>query len=300
MPCRPCAPRIARSLFLSSTLLVALLLVAPPLQAAEIFVNTTSDSIVDNDGRCALREAVAAANADMALHGCSAGDGPDTIVLGSADYTMAVAGANEDGNLTGDFDIVDDLTIRPTDGISLVRIDAAGLDRIFDVRGGVSLTLERLELRGGDVLGFGGAIVTFDPATLLSVRNCVISNNTASIFGGGIAADGPTEVVDSFIFNNEAAIGGGIHLFGDNRLVVARSEVTSNSVNSDGGGIWGARMFIVESSISENRADRDGGGIFLRDDGGPADSQIINSTIAWGESFRLRTCFPKSPPGRYS
>ena len=70
MPMRHALPRC----------LALLLCVAAPLVAATIPVTTALDVDLD-DGSCALREAIVAANDDAAYHGCPAGAGPDRIVF---------------------------------------------------------------------------------------------------------------------------------------------------------------------------------------------------------------------------
>ena len=133
-----------RRLLLSVPL--ALLLSTSTTHAAEILVSTISDAIAD-DARCSLREAIEAANTDTAVDTCTEGSGADTVVLAfDSDHTMAVAGANEDLNQTGDFDIREDLTIRPMDESAVVAISAAGLDRVFQVFDGADLTLVRIQV----------------------------------------------------------------------------------------------------------------------------------------------------------
>src|SRR5215217_6205904 len=77
---------------------------APPARAAVITVTTTADEL-DGDGACALREAIRAANLDQAIDACPAGSGADTIEIPAGKYVLAIAGAEENGGLTGDFDI---------------------------------------------------------------------------------------------------------------------------------------------------------------------------------------------------
>src|SRR3954454_19295093 len=77
---------------------------------ATIRVTTGADAIVA-DGRCSLREAVQSANLDLAIGGCVAGHGSDTIVLGPGTFPITMAGAGENAALTGDFDLFGQLTI---------------------------------------------------------------------------------------------------------------------------------------------------------------------------------------------
>ena len=86
--------------------LIGLLSAAQPAFAATIPVDTPEDDITVN-GNCTLREAVQAANTDSAVDACVAGAGEDAISLPAGVYTLTLAGANEDANLTGDLDITD-------------------------------------------------------------------------------------------------------------------------------------------------------------------------------------------------
>ena len=276
-------------MFRCSSLLVATLLMLPALsptaEAAEILVSTVSDAIIDGDNRCTLREAINSANADMPLHGCTTGDGADTIVLFfDSDHEMTLAGTNEDDNLTGDFDIKDDLTIRPM-GSSVVEIEADGIDRIFHVHDGANLTLERLRLRRGNTVGFGGAIFTGLEASELTLRSTVVIDSQSTLFGGGISVAGPTLIVDSLVSGNQSAFGGGIYASSNSPVTLLRTEVTGNDVTSDGGGVHAATLLATESSISSNDAERHGGGFYWRDAGDATASYLVNTTVAYNEAW---------------
>ncbi len=66
-----------------------------PEAGTTILVNTLTDEL-NNDGDCALREAIRAANLDAAVDACAAGSGADTIVLQSGvTYTLTRAGADD-------------------------------------------------------------------------------------------------------------------------------------------------------------------------------------------------------------
>src|SRR5688572_5263201 len=91
---------ITINIFILLSLLLGSALTVTPVYAAGITVNTTADE--DNTGaNCSLREAVTAANTDMAYGGCTAGSGADIITLPAGTYTLTIAGGNEDLNATG-------------------------------------------------------------------------------------------------------------------------------------------------------------------------------------------------------
>ena len=72
------------------------------LAPAVLHVTTTADSVDANDGALSLREAITQANSTAAA---------DVITLPAGTYRVARAGAGEDANATGDFDVKNPLTI---------------------------------------------------------------------------------------------------------------------------------------------------------------------------------------------
>src|SRR5207249_1542006 len=76
-------------------------------------VNTTLDEVTPGDGKLSLREAITRANTHP---------GADTIVLPAGVFKIALDGAGEDSNATGDFDITDSVTIRGA-GAALTAVD---------------------------------------------------------------------------------------------------------------------------------------------------------------------------------
>ena len=145
------------------------------ISVTDIDVDTVADEYGTGAG-CSLREAVQAANDDVAFGGCTAGSGPaDAIMLDpGAVYTLGLPGAGEDANATGDLDLETgsgDLSLARDGAGPRPTIDAGDLDGALDVTGGGSLALgsirvigglrfyERLELRDGEA-GAVGALRT--------------------------------------------------------------------------------------------------------------------------------------------
>ncbi|MDO9300208.1 MAG: CSLREA domain-containing protein, partial [Anaerolineales bacterium] len=138
----------------SAFLIVMLALAALPVTpsyAATITVNITTDENANN-GNCSLREAVIAANTDLAYNGCPAGDvGADTIILASGStYTLSIVGTGENASATGDLDILDPLTIQANGATPAIINQTVGDDRVFDMRDGLTtLTLNTITVSGG-------------------------------------------------------------------------------------------------------------------------------------------------------
>ena len=118
------------ALLLSGAVLFALRLPAA-FAATTITVTSTADDLTVN-GNCTLREAVKAANTELAVDACPAGSGADTISLPAGTFTLALAGAEEDANATGDLDVLASVTIEGASATTTI-VDANGLDRVFDV-----------------------------------------------------------------------------------------------------------------------------------------------------------------------
>src|SRR5262249_2196382 len=158
----------------------------------------------------------------------------------------------------GDLDVLGDLKIQGMGGSqTTISAGANPTDRVLDVPGGASLTLENLSitngnlqddpsnLRGGGIRFIGNATTTL----LLDgtdVTNNLASNRTAHGYGGGIFAGGSAPTV---------TLQGG-------------SDVTSNSAGQgatrpgDGGGIYvegtNAHLNITNGNVQNNIA---GGGV---------------------------------------
>jgi CSLREA domain-containing protein len=243
---RNAAGGISRLVWTSLALLC--LLVASPVLAANFTVTKvadTNDGVCDSD--CSLREAIVAANAAA---------GADHIILGSGlTYTLTLGPADPSGTLvpgSGDLDITDAVTI---DGNGST-IDAATIDRVFDIQGNFSVTINNLTIRNGLASGFlsAGGGIRIQGATVV-LNGCVVTGNSSALEtgsrddGGGIAVygsfDGPTATATlahltlngTTVSGNTAANGGGI-LCVLCALSISNSAISSNTADGgDGGGI---------------------------------------------------------------
>lgn len=239
----------------------------PSAPQSLIVVNTTDDELND-DGDCALREAIQAANTNTAVDACPAGGViSTTISLPAGTYTLAIPGVGEDANATGDLDILADVAIVGA-GADETIIHAGGLDRALDIVAGVTAEISGLTVTGGSAT-YGGGI--FNMGTL-DLRDCRISHNATTFSGGGIASNlGHLHVTNCEISQNNAADGGGGLYLWDNVTTISHATIQENAALSvdygDGGGIRNlaytvnATLAISDSRVISNTAHNGGGGI---------------------------------------
>jgi len=136
---------------------------------------TSLDDGVAADGECRLREAIRAAETNLAVHECAAGEPSDTIVLATVGTYHFDQGEEE---LQSGF-----LTIRgATASADAHRIDLGGVNRFVQTSGPVSLTLESLTLQNGFGTT-GGAL--YLPAGSNHLRDVTIRSSRAISSGGG-------------------------------------------------------------------------------------------------------------------
>ncbi len=117
----------------------------PQAVQTTITVNTFVDDFTPSNGTCSLREAVQAANTDLAVDACPAGSASDTIQLAAGNYQLSLTGS--DSPQTGDLDLNGTIQITGVTSATSI-IDANGIDRALDVAGG-NVSLRNLQVREG-------------------------------------------------------------------------------------------------------------------------------------------------------
>jgi hypothetical protein len=274
----------AHVLFMLTAVIGRLLIPQTAYAAGTITVNNVTDLLAE-DGQCALREAVIAANTDTATGGCPAGNGADVIVFDRAlsipaVFTLTLTGANEDNAETGDLDLTGILTIQG-DNANQIIIDGNGTDRIFDIRPGATVIISGVTVRNGNPgngANGGGLLVTGGtPRAKLTLADSIVVDNSA-VIGGGIhnAGNGATAIIQNtqIISNNAVTSGGGIANSGD--LTLLNSTLAQNQART-GGGIEhsGISIHVTNATISNNTASDNGGGFYNR-----ADAIILNVTMS--------------------
>ena len=234
-----------KKLTLLFTAILTVFLFALPAYAADITLNS----------RCALADAIIAANHDRVEGGCPAGRGADTITL-TRDITL-------DGDLPK---ITSDIKIEGNG----YTISGDQRYRIFYNDGG-ALTIHNLTMVKGYVEGdiirnadftlkateinpVGGAIANWEGT--LTISGSAFSGNSAEE-GGAVYNAGELSITDSTFSGNLAGLWGGA-IKNEGELGINNTAFGGNSAEVGGGAIvnWG-ELSIVSSTFSDSLA---GGG----------------------------------------
>jgi predicted outer membrane repeat protein len=222
---------------------------AASIRAATITVTSKLDT--PDPGKCRLRDAILAANINMATGDCPAGAaGMDTIgfslglqcnlVPCTITLTSALPTVTENLTING----------------GGTTISGANAFRVFNL-GAITVAISNLKIANANVSGssFGGAISM--SGGNLTLTNVSFSNNRA-ISGGAIyEAQGSLTVVNSNFSGNSAGIGGaGGAIFNGNGSLSVTDSVFNNNVAANGGGALAitSGTTILNSTFSGNSA----------------------------------------------
>jgi CSLREA domain-containing protein len=265
-------------------------LIQPRLAVATIFTVNDVNDVADMTpgdgicrtaaGRCSLRAAIQEANSFR---------GFDTILMPAGVYQLSILGSDEDAAATGDLDIRESVTIA---GASMwgTIIDGGGIDRVFDIipthLGGNTangVTMAQLTVRNGSAR-VGGGIRYASP---LTIQNATISDNKATLTGGGIgSAAGVSRliIIDSIIVRNWAYEGAGIDAAAsegyEQSLKIEGSFIAYNSAFGGGaGGIHAITAELIAVTLRSNFAEYGAG---IHGERITIDGSIISGNIATG------------------
>ena len=125
-----------------------------------------------------------------------------------------------------------------------------------------ALTVKNSIISGNTATGNGGGILNTNNSPL-TITNSTISGNTATSNGGGIYSDGPLTVTSSTISGNAATGGDGGGLRDGGVTTLTNSTFSGNSASGSGGAIYNdGNLTAKNSTLSGNSASVSGGGLF--------------------------------------
>ncbi len=232
-------------------------------RAATIRVNTLADASLPR--QCSLRDAVTAANTQMAVNGCIAGtNNNDAIVFASGLTGTITLGSTLPAITDTDLAIVGPTGSGPT-GSPGITISGSGKVQLFIVPSGPGVYLGSLAL-GPATLdlqlltlanGSGGAIA--NGGTLI-VSNCTFSNNQ----GSAIENLGAVTVTDSTFSQNQhivtvagapEGVGGAISTYGSYPVTVTNCTFWDNTAAS-GATLYSSAgpVTITDCTFADNHA----------------------------------------------
>ena len=230
----------------------------------------TNDGTCDSD--CSLREAIGASNAN-----------PGAVLIPAGTYTLAIGGATEDDNNSGDLDARSGMGIYGA-GMTQTIIDANHIDRVLQLDshgdGSATFAVGDLTLQNGNasVAGpnlrdqWGGGLLLSALYGLgldyVGLERVAVLSNYAYQPGGGLDIEAPGTIRDSVVANNTAAQngGGGLSFLLDpsRDLEVSGSTFSGNAANGSGNGggiVAQGSLLLSNSTVSGNRSAYYGGGI---------------------------------------
>ena len=177
------------------------------------------------------------------------------------------------------------LTLQSEAGSAVTVIDGNQLGSVMTMSSGETedTVIEGFTLRNGSgkddpALGrLGGGIYCCE--SLPTIKNCILSNNTASR-GGGIYCKYSFASIESCSITTNIAnhSGGGIHCDWSSSPKITHCTISQNWAGDSGGGIdcdWGSSPTITNCAISSNWAESSGGGVYCN----LSSPRITNSTI---------------------
>jgi parallel beta-helix repeat protein len=198
------------------------------------------------------------------------------------DKTLTVRG----GYTTTNWNVSDPISYPTT-------LDAQGQGRVLYIVGDGTPVIEGLRLTGGDADGLGcaenpvrdcggGIYIGGAPAT---IRNCEVSDSTASWYGGGIYLDESSAVLDrnDVVSNTSGYFGGGVFLQRSG-ATLSGNTISYNVANSQyGGGLYvssSGEVVLVGNTVTYNDAEIDGGGLYLT----ASDGTMLSGNVIGGNT----------------
>lgn len=266
--------------FFIVTVFITLTVFLPFAHAADIYVNSFAQTSTDPTV-CTLSQAIAAANGDSVVGGCSAGSGTDTIHLPAGIYELNSASNSSLGGtglppVTTEIEIIGSsggsgTPTGPTRGAdpanTVITRTGQNYFRLFSVSSSGNLTLIDLTLSNGyPAAPYTGGAIRVNLNGLLTLDHCIVTNNRAASGGGVDNFQGTVNIInDTILSNNEATTddGGSIYNNGGQVLVID-STITTSTAHNAGGGIYNTsagNITLTRTIISSNQAG-DGGGTY--------------------------------------
>ena len=218
-------------------------------------VTTTADS-----GAGSLRECIKLAN----------GSPGQTISVPAGTYTLTIFGTGEDAAATGDLDLTANMSIVGAgSGTTIIRAgtnSSNGIDRVFDVRPGVTASISGATVRFGQANGgIGGGISNSGNLTLSDV---IVENNGSGSVGGGIGEDGAgtLTLTNVTVSGNNSSNGGGLYLKSSGLATFTDVTIDANVIANNGRGLYleSGSLVYTRGAVSNHVGGANGAGLYFK------------------------------------
>ncbi len=176
-------------------------------------------------------------------------------------------------------------------GASVLTISGNKASRIFNSSGapaGTAINISGLTLSNGNAAN-GGAMQLGDES--LTLNQCVITGNSATIHGGALNASGASTVTANgcTFAGNSATYSAGVILAINSavRTIWQSCTISGNTAQTGGGGLYvGGDLLVEHCTIADNKSTNiiSGGGAGIRASGTFSSFIIRNSTISGNSS----------------
>jgi uncharacterized repeat protein (TIGR01451 family) len=142
-------------------------------------------------------------------------------------------------------------------------LDAQGQGRVIYVSGDITVSVEGLDVTGGDATGTHSGGIAIREA-IAAISRCRIFSNTSDEGGGLGLYNAEATLEANTIAANTASHGGGLSLSGS-YATLRSNRILSNAASGDGGGLCtrNSGITLQENEIVGNTAGDDGGGVYL-------------------------------------
>ena len=236
---------------------------------AQVFDGGADDVIRLLHGQLEITEGIVIDSGDLQI--VVSGDSSGNDIFDPETFITDIAASDSIGSLS-DNSRVFNIETSADELVSISGLTVTGGNAIED-GGGIAVSFAAVELIGVNVsgnqsIGSGGGIRTIGQLTL---EESTVSGNFSYSeavsnggFGGGIAVFG-SEVVtlnNSTVSENSATINGG-GIYAAPGVTLVNSSVVDNSSDGEGGGIstTAGVVTLTDSTVSGNQSEQDGGGI---------------------------------------
>lgn len=204
------------------------------------FIVTRADDIATGScslGDCSLRQAITASNV------CP---GVQTVRIPVGTYVLTLSGAAEDGNLSGDLDILDSVNIAT---VGMPVVDGNNADRVLDIKPAATVQMTGLIIQNG-IETWGGGIMNggtlYASKVLIQENHDRIGGSAAGVFNYGNAYFTHSAIVNNVSFEEA----GGIHSIGS--LKLDNVTISGNQGYGIMNGVGSGMVEVEFSTIADN------------------------------------------------